>query len=61
MPYYSPWILTFESPFAELVAEISRHFQVLVSYLSESVIKKILCREGYGEYLYEFCRSYYPN
>jgi hypothetical protein len=34
-------ILTFQSPFAQLVAEIGRHLQVLVSDLSYSIIKII--------------------
>jgi len=34
-------ILTFQSPFAQLVAEIGRHLQVIISDLSYSIIKII--------------------
>jgi hypothetical protein len=34
-------ILTFQSPFAQLVAEIGRHLQVFISDLSYSIIKII--------------------
>jgi len=36
-------ILTFQSPFAQLVAEIGRHLQVIISDLSYSIIKIIPC------------------
>jgi hypothetical protein len=39
---YPLWILTLECPFAELVAEISRHFHVLVSFQLNSVTNRIL-------------------
>jgi hypothetical protein len=39
----SDCILTFQSPFAQLVAEIGRRLQVLNSDLSYSIIKIIQC------------------
>jgi hypothetical protein len=33
-------LLTFQSPFEEFIVEVIRHFQILVSYHSDSIMKK---------------------